>query len=294
MDVEHKFGGKHTDIKLEIVRRYIEAYLLVMSKQNFRNIYIDAFAGTGSRTVSQNGIPLLDVNNNSTLVAPGSASLVLQMEKGFDHHIFIDKNPKHVAALQALTVNFPNKSVECFQGDANELVTKFCNETDWKGNGVHWGTRAVLFLDPYGMEVEWKTLKAIAATQTIDLWFLFPMSGLVRQAARRWSSLDDSKINAITRCLGTEEWREKLYTPDLQLGLFSEPELERKQDVRALESYVKERLETVFSSWVSDPIPLISSRGAQLYSLFFAISNPRNAAKGIARKIVEHLRKGIK
>ena len=39
-----------------------------------------------------------------------------------------------------------------------------------------------MFLDPYGMEVEWKTLQAVAATRAIDVWFLFPLAGLYRQA----------------------------------------------------------------------------------------------------------------
>ena len=34
--------------------------------------------------------------------------------------------------------------------------------------------RAVLFLDPYGMQVEWATIEAVAKTKAIDLWLLFP------------------------------------------------------------------------------------------------------------------------
>ena len=37
------------------------------------------------------------------------------------------------------------------------------------------GLRTVpsLFLDPYGMQVEWATIESIAHTQAIDLWLLF-------------------------------------------------------------------------------------------------------------------------
>jgi hypothetical protein len=33
----------------------------------------------------------------------------------------------------------------------------------------------VLFLDPYGMQVDWTTIEAIARTKAIDLRVLFPL-----------------------------------------------------------------------------------------------------------------------
>jgi three-Cys-motif partner protein len=53
-------------------------------------------------------------------------------------------------------------------GDANVEIQELCKK-DWSSH------RAVLFLDPYGMQVEWKTIEAIAATKAIDLWLLFPL-----------------------------------------------------------------------------------------------------------------------
>jgi len=292
--VEHKFGGKHTEIKLEIIRRYLEAYLRVMKNQKYKNIYVDAFAGTGSRTTTQNGVPLLGELDETSIVTPGSASLVLEMDTRFDEYLFIDKKSKHVDALRDLCAKFPNKHTDCKKGDANELVKEFCQSTKWEANIPYWGTRAVLFLDPYGMQVEWETLEAIARTKAIDLWFLFPISALYRQAARNWSKVDDDKIRAIDRCLGTTEWQQKFYEPRDQLGLFdTRSELERKHDVKSLEKYVKQRLETIFTSWVSSPIELRNTKGPQLFSLFFAISNPSVKAKDAAQGIVRHLRKTI-
>jgi hypothetical protein len=53
------------------------------------------------------------------------------------------------------------------EGDANRAIQSAIKQDGWKD------TRAVLFLDPYGMEVEWKTLEAIAATGAIDPVFAF-------------------------------------------------------------------------------------------------------------------------
>jgi three-Cys-motif partner protein len=42
-------------------------------------------------------------------------------------------------------------------------------ERDWQKE------RAVVFLDPYGMQVEWSTIEALAPTKGIDLWNLLPL-----------------------------------------------------------------------------------------------------------------------
>ncbi|NUL18076.1 three-Cys-motif partner protein TcmP [Agrobacterium tumefaciens] len=48
---DHEFGGQHTEIKLEIVEKYLKAYSIAL-RHKFNSLwYIDAFAGTGSRTV---------------------------------------------------------------------------------------------------------------------------------------------------------------------------------------------------------------------------------------------------
>ncbi|WP_375494674.1 hypothetical protein [uncultured Nostoc sp.] len=42
--------------------------------------------------------------------------------------------------------------------------------------GKNWrSNRAVLFLDPFGMQIPWSTIEAIAHTEAIDLWYLFPL-----------------------------------------------------------------------------------------------------------------------
>ncbi|WP_260694696.1 hypothetical protein [Rhizobium laguerreae] len=45
---DHEFGGQHTEIKLELVEKYLKAYSTAL-RQKFNSLwYIDAFAGTGS------------------------------------------------------------------------------------------------------------------------------------------------------------------------------------------------------------------------------------------------------
>ena len=58
-----------------------------------------------------------------------------------------------------LTTEFPARavSIEVRAGDANTAIRDLCKAWDKRG------TRGVLFLDPFGMQVEWSTIEAIAA-----------------------------------------------------------------------------------------------------------------------------------
>lgn len=150
--------------------------------------------------------------------------------------------------------------------------------------------RAVLLLDPYGMNVDWSTLQAIAHTEAIDMWFLFSIGGLTRQAALRWESVEGYKVERIDRYLGTNDWQTAFYEETSE-DLFGRTERRRITDEKALNDYVKERLGKIFG-WVSEPIPIRRhDTNVLLFSLFFGIGSRSDKAVGAAKRIVTHLQK---
>lgn len=283
-EADHEFGGQHTDIKLAIVEAYLQRYSAALHTWCKNVWYIDAFAGTGSRTVrvkARAGDLFEEPVPEQIEQRRGSAKIALDIDPPFDRLVFMDVRARHVSALEALRSEYPNRDVAILQGNANELIKK---DIDWPG----WrSARAVMFLDPYGMDVEWATLQMIAATQAIDVWYLFPLAGLYRQAARDFNKIDQTKERAITRMLGTEEWKTKLYAevPPVKdlLGLVELPAArQREANVSGLERYVAERLRTIFPE-VLEPYPLPPIERPQRYSLFCAISNPSPRATALAR-----------
>ena len=83
------------------------------------------------------------------------------------------------------------------EGKTQDLCHK-----DWSSH------RAVLFLDPYGMQVEWTTIEAIARTGAIDLWLgghthTHPddHTGGRTHIERKWG-VNFANISALTRCHG--------------------------------------------------------------------------------------------
>ena len=284
--MKNHFGGTWTEEKLARVRKYLKAYTKALKNQKFQLYYIDAFAGTGYRTLKES-------ENTSELMFPemlefleGSAQIALEVEPQFDKYIFIEKDIDRFSELQKLNDDFPHLSnrIEIVQADGNTHVQKLCRD-DWLSSR----RRAVLFLDPYGMEVKWQTIEAIANTKAIDLWLLFPLGVAVNRLLRRDGKIDEGIRKTLDKFFGTADWFDEFYKDPEELSLFenlSGPQKDANWD--AIELYFIERLESLFSGVVKKPLRLYNSRRIPLYLLCFASGNPKGApiAVGIAQDIL--------
>lgn len=294
--VEHHFGGKHTDDKLYRLRQYLAGFSTALKNQGFVRVYIDAFAGSGGRTEVIPSLPLLDGDDAEPeiVTVPGSAKLALEITPPFDRIILIENNPTRYQALLDIAAEHPQRSVQCRNGDANAIVQELCQNLPWRGGpGAPKGMRAVMFLDPYGMEVSWPTVQAVANTRAIDLWYFFPLMGLYRQAANDAINIDDVKRDRLNRILGTNDWEKDWYShPHGPRDLFDDPQSPvRTADVDAIERYVKKRLSSEFKGTVLDPLRIKNKQGSPLASLFFAVSNPSRNAVARASAIASHILK---
>lgn len=286
MIADHEFGGQHTELKLSIIEGYLNAFTTAL-RPHFKNLwYIDAFAGSGTRTVrtERQGATLVEKPVEEVVERRrGSAQIALDVKPEFDFIVFIEKNRNYVAALEDLRAKNLRRKIVVAEEDANSALRSLVANNSWNDK------RAVVFLDPYGMEVEWTTLQALAGTQAIDVWFLFPLAGLFRQATRKLTDIDEHKRAALTRMFGSESWEQELYpeagNPDM-FGML--PERRRDLNPAGLERYVKSRLNEIFGA-VLKPLALPIDRGPQMFSLFLCISNPAPDAIGLATRIGDHL-----
>lgn len=289
-DADHEFGNLSTDLKLSLVDGYLRAFTSALRGKFPELWYIDAFAGTGERTVKTRAVPALNflpAVEEKIERRRGSARIALDVSPSFDRVVFMDKKRKHCAALEALKAEFPGREIDIVRGDANAAILAELSSTRWVGK------RAVMFLDPYVMDVAWSTLEAIRRTEAIDVWYLVSLAGLFRQASHNPKNLTLKKRNAITRMLGTDEWESEWYrfTPPVAdlVSMVDETHL-RIADVDAMERFVGKRLKSLFPA-VLPPRRLRSDRGVPSFSLFLAISNPEPKAIGLATKIGNHILK---
>lgn len=276
----NRFGGAWTLIKLKALEKYLKAFNTALNKQSFIRIYVDAFAGTGRCDIKING------EKDSV---DGSARRALATTPSFHKYFFIELHPKKVKALNQLAEENSGKSIKIIQDNANAALKSLCAHYQWRNE------RAVLFLDPFGMHVEWATLEAIAKTGAIDVWYLFPYSALYRQAAINANALDASKEAALTRVLGTDKWRQAFYAQKPQLDLFDNDNgEERSANPEDMLEFVSKRLKGLFPAVTAPKILYKSGTpknpgGAPLFALYFAASNPKPKAHGLAIKIAKDI-----
>lgn len=283
------FGGDWTEQKLAALQKYLSAYIKILSKTPFRTAYIDAFAGTGYRekqSTTDIGLLFPELNEEEPQqYLDGSARIALRIEPPFTKYIFIEENPRRNAELLALRQEFPDRSdrIEIIQSDCNAWLQDRCSNYNWEKN------RAVLFLDPFGMQVEWETMEGIAKTEAIDVLILFPLGVAVNRLLRKDGMIEDSWRSRLDKLFGTSDWYDTFYREVEESNLF---ETERKVTKKIatlpfISDYYVKRLDSIFTEVVDRPRPLCNSRNNPLFHLCFAAGNPKGAPTAV--KIAKHI-----
>lgn len=287
---EHFFGSDEiTEVKLTLVERYLAAYTTALRKKFKTLLYIDAFAGTGTRAIKHEERPgdfLSEPEPERIELRRSSATIALEVQPAFDRLTFIESRAGYCRALEELRGRHAGRTINVVKGDANDVLQRFLHRIDWSDK------RAVLFLDPYGMTVDFETLRAVAATKAIDVWYLASLEGLVRNAAKDPAKLDAHKEAALTRMTGTPDWRSELYRrAPVQTSLWGDDiggEEYRPAGTKHVEQWFTERLRSVFPL-VLDPYPLPQGKGPQRFSLYFALSSGDPKALAVGRRIADQI-----
>ncbi len=286
MNSKQGFGGHWTAEKLEILRKYLGAYSRIMNRQHFHFAYIDAFAGTGYYKKSTDDsiqLSLLPITEKESNFLEGSARIALQVEPEFEKYIFIEKDEERFRELEKLKIEFPEKKdkIILVNEEANAYLKGLCKKS-WEKH------RAVMFLDPFGMQIKWETLEMIAKTKAIDLWFLFPLGQAVNRLLRRDGSIIEANRKRLNEIFGTEDWFDRFYETCFEKDLLGEQVRIRKNaDFETISSYFVERLETIFEKVVKSPRPLLNSKDVPLFLFCFAAGNKKGAPKAV--KIAEDI-----
>jgi three-Cys-motif partner protein len=266
----HRFGGRWTADKLQVLREYVNFYTKALSGQPFKLVYIDTFAGTGRCHVK--------TGDRGEQIIDGSAKIALDCSPAFQAIHFVERKKSHAVELAKLIASHPNgRRATLVQDAAQSCLPGILASHNWKS------TRGVLFLDPYGLQCDWPMIEQIAATQALDVFFLVSLSGLFRQAAIDERAVDEGKAAKLTSFLGTEGWRAALYSNE-HFDLFDGPVFTRDFGYRAILNFTTERLRSVFAE-VNEPRLLYQSTGAPLFALYFAISNPSGPARALASRV---------
>jgi three-Cys-motif partner protein len=288
--VEHRFGGNWTEEKLQRLGRYLERYRQIFSTnvkaQYFTTWYVDGFAGTGSRTQDafEGSRSQLAEGSETTSYFEGSARIALSLASPFDRYLFIEKSRPRIDELKEMIAeDYAHLADRCEfrQEDANSALRGWCGERTWNKD------RAVVFLDPYGLQAEWTTIQSLGATKGVDLWYLFPLN--LARLLTRDGAIDASWQRRLDLLFGTRDWQTRFYKTRTEEDLFGTFEtVQRDATVENIKEFIEERLRTCFHK-VANGLVLMNSKSSPMYSLCFAAANEKGApiALRIAQSILE-------
>lgn len=253
--------GYWSEIKLDIVRKYAQAYSKILSANpSLHHVYIDAFAGAGRH-----------ISRSTHDFVPGSPLNALAIKPPFKEYHLIDLDKRKVQALRDAVADYPN--VYVYEGDCNGLLLQAIfprvRYEDYR--------RGLCLLDPYGLHLNWEVVRTAGEMKTIEVFLNFPVMDMHRNVL--WKApekVEKRQVERMDAFWGDNSWKDVAY--DTERNLFG---MEIKVGIERIVEAFRQRLTEVAGfQHVPDPLPMRNTKGAVVYYLFFASHKP------VAKKIV--------
>jgi three-Cys-motif partner protein len=262
--------GKWSVEKLGLLRRYLAAYLKILTNQPWCRgyEYIDAFAGTGKPK-----------SRDEQRYVDGSPRIALSLRPPFTQYHFVEQESWRVARLEKLRAEFADRSITIYHGDCNKIL----REQILPQLTFATKKRAIAFVDPFGMQFEWETMQRVAQVRTVEVILNFPVMAINRGILRRHPEMiSEASRQRLDRFWGTPDWMMDLYTEEETL--FGPEKTKVAYSGREFGAVFQKRLREIFTQ-CSAPILMTNSKNAPLYCLLFA--GHSQTGKRIAEEIFE-------
>jgi len=184
--------------KLTILNGYMGRFTTAMKGKPWRALnYVDLQAGPGKNCFSPSGDTML-----------GSPLLALTTKYPFANLYLVEMGTPEYGALETrIGASNHGANVNLYNEDCNVAVDRIVGQIDMidkKYIQGKWPCLNLAFLDPEGLEVEWRTVEKLASLQRMDLIINFSTNGITRNAGQL---VDRDEETVIDKFLGTREWR---------------------------------------------------------------------------------------
>lgn len=258
--------GPWSEVKLDIVREYAQAYSQILSSQKkprLHHVYIDAFAGAG-----------VHISRSRKEFIPGSPLNALNVSPPFSEYHFIDINQARVEALQQVAQQRANVFVH--DGDCNQvLLREVFPKVLYKDF-----RRGLCLLDPYGLHLDWQVIYTAGQMKSVEIFLNFPIMDMNMNVLKHNpETVPSEQAERMTRFWGDQSWKSAAYSTTGNLFGYEE-----KTDNEAIAKAFRERLLSIAGfKHVSRPLAMRNSRDAVVYYLFFA--SPKPVAERIVKDI---------
>jgi three-Cys-motif partner protein len=272
--------------KLQRLGTYLSKYTEILKNQNRVRgyVYVDAFAGGGRvriRAIQSHSLSndLFDLRSEfhsdegAREALDGSPRVAPEIQHPFTHYVFLENDPQRVAMLESLRHEYRGRrNIVVRKGDCNDYL----NERLIKNPRLNWRTwRGVVFLDPFGMQVPWKTLVGLGRTKAVEIFLNFPVGMAIQRLLPRSGQFNERQRRKLDDYFGDPGWFDVVYPESSEL--FGQRRRKAADAGERLVNWYRERLRTAFG-YVSKAYLVRNSKGGHLYFLIFAGPN-RTGAK---------------
>lgn len=271
----NQFGGNWTEAKMDIVVSYAKAYLTIMDHQSWaKTLYFDGFAGSG----------YIETDESEDL-KKGTALRILDINKPspFNLYYFVELNEKYKAELDKIIENnYFGKNAHVVNADCNDKLISMAGFLK-----VNKNYRALVFIDPYGMSVNWSSIEALKGLG-VDLWILVPTGIGVSRLLKNDGNISEAWLEKLEKFLGLtkEEIKSNFYKKKEQVTLFGVETIVEKEKnaVEIAGNLYRKRLNQVFK-YVSDSFVMRNSNNSIMYHFMMATNNA--SALAIANDVIK-------
>jgi three-Cys-motif partner protein len=257
------WGGQWTQDKIEIFIKYLKAYLTIMKKHDYYELwYFDGFAGSGQ---------IYDKAAKAFFEGIALKVMAIEEPKSFDHYYFVELDKAKAESLKIeIDTKFPKKK------DRRYIVSTDCNEkvTSFAGFLKKYPKkkRGLAILDPYGMALKWESLEEFKGLYC-DMWILVPTGIAFNRLLKKDGQISEAWMLKLTNSLGLteEQIKQHFYKEKTSLTLFGD-EIETSKSDKSIQKLIdiySERLSQIWK-FVSKPYEMKNSKGSIMFHFIFA------------------------
>ncbi|MBI1956202.1 MAG: three-Cys-motif partner protein TcmP [Acidobacteria bacterium] len=246
------------------MREYAAAYSKILNARNFHHVYIDAFAGSG-----------IHISRETREFVQGSPLNALLIVPPFKEFFFIDIQAQKTNLLEEIVGG--RKDVHIYPGNCNEILPREVfpkvRYEDYR--------RGLLFLDPYGLHLNWEVIAAAGQMKSIDMFLNFPIMDM-HMNCLWWQpeKVSPQEIRRMNAYWGDDSWRKIAYR---EVETLFGPEAVKEESLVVVNAFCERLRKIAGFDHVARPLPMRNTRDAIVYYLLFASQKP--VAEGIVDDI---------
>ena len=245
----------HTAAKHEILRRYLQAWVPILSQGKFPQIiFVDGFAGPGRYSNGEEGSPIIAINSVTQQPRPIGAKVDF-------HFIELDKKRADHLETEIKALQLPSNLVATIHGGCS-FQDKF--PEIWGSYAPRAGRSrppTFVFIDPFGFKIPFSYVAKVLQAQSCEVLITFMFEEI-----NRFLSQGDQPDN-FDDLFGCERWRE---------GIKIKGTKERVKFLHDL--YQSQLMQSAGANFVRS-FAMRNERNTMDYFLFFATNNERGLRK---------------